>query len=219
MSDSRRFAYGQVRFQLLLLLAQQPRHGYELLAALSEKFADSYRPSPGTVYPRLRRMEAEGLVRHEETGGRKIYHLTDAGRQELERERDGSDSRTTGPEDGGQQGGTRTPAPPASRLSDAIRSEVEEIVQDFRRQVTSAMGRPADTSEHHDWLSWSAWSSSAPPRPRPSAREQFQQQLDELTEVAQRLLTADRTPDDSLRKGAQLLGDTTATLRSLLPPD
>lgn len=77
------FAHGQLRLYLLALLEEGPRHGYELITALADRFGGTYRPSPGTVYPRLARLEEEGLVRRTEEGRRTTYALTDAGRAEL----------------------------------------------------------------------------------------------------------------------------------------
>ena len=77
------FAYGQLRLYLLSLLESGPKHGYELITALSDRFGGTYRPSPGTVYPRLARLEEEGLVERAEDGRKGTYTLTDAGRREL----------------------------------------------------------------------------------------------------------------------------------------
>ncbi|HEY0216431.1 MAG TPA: PadR family transcriptional regulator [Cellulomonas sp.] len=77
------FAHGQLRLYLLSLLEHGPRHGYELITALSEQFGGTYRPSAGTVYPRLSRLEEEGLVRRTAAGRKSPYELTDAGRTEL----------------------------------------------------------------------------------------------------------------------------------------
>ncbi|AOR32123.1 PadR family transcriptional regulator [Streptomyces fodineus] len=68
---------------LLKLLDEAPRHGYEVIRLLEERFQGLYAPSAGTVYPRLAKLEAEGLVRHTTEGGRKVYAITDAGRAEL----------------------------------------------------------------------------------------------------------------------------------------
>lgn len=77
------FAHGQLRLYLLSLLASGPKHGYELITALSDRFGGTYRPSAGTVYPRLARLEEEGLVRRVDDGRKSTYTLTDAGRREL----------------------------------------------------------------------------------------------------------------------------------------
>lgn len=77
------FAHGQLRLYLLALLDSGPKHGYELITALSDRFGGTYRPSPGTVYPRLARLEEEGLVTRSDEGRKGTYALTDAGRAEL----------------------------------------------------------------------------------------------------------------------------------------
>lgn len=77
------FGHGRLRLYLLKLLGQAPRHGYEVIRLLEERFQGLYAPSAGTVYPRLAKLEAEGLVSHREEGGRKVYALTAAGRAEL----------------------------------------------------------------------------------------------------------------------------------------
>ncbi|WP_165990123.1 PadR family transcriptional regulator, partial [Streptomyces sp. YIM 98790] len=78
------FGHGRLRLYLLKLLGESPRHGYEVIRLLEERFQGLYAPSAGTVYPRLAKLEAEGLVTHTEEGGRKVYALTDAGRRELD---------------------------------------------------------------------------------------------------------------------------------------
>lgn len=77
------FAHGRLRLYLLRLLDEAPRHGYEVIRLLEERFQGLYAPSAGTVYPRLAKLEAEGLVTHSTEGGRKVYAITDAGRAEL----------------------------------------------------------------------------------------------------------------------------------------
>ncbi|MBF4463063.1 MULTISPECIES: PadR family transcriptional regulator [unclassified Rathayibacter] len=77
------FAHGRLRLYLLNLLAEAPRHGYELIQALSERFGGTYAPSAGTVYPRLAKLEEEGLVTKEADGRKTVYSITDEGRAEL----------------------------------------------------------------------------------------------------------------------------------------
>jgi DNA-binding PadR family transcriptional regulator len=81
------FAHGQLRLYLLSLLEGGPKHGYELITALSDRFGGTYRPSPGTIYPRLARLEEEGLVERVDTDRKSVYALTAAGRAELESRR------------------------------------------------------------------------------------------------------------------------------------
>ena len=80
------FGQGELRLVLLKLIADEPRHGYELIKAIEEMTAGSYAPSPGTVYPTLSLLEDEGAIR-EVAGGdepRKAFEATDQGRAELE---------------------------------------------------------------------------------------------------------------------------------------
>ncbi|HEY7486881.1 MAG TPA: helix-turn-helix transcriptional regulator [Streptosporangiaceae bacterium] len=79
------FGHGRLRLYLLKLLEESPRHGYEVIRLLQDRFLGVYSPSPGTIYPRLARLEEEGLVTHEVVKGKKVYSLTDKGRAELER--------------------------------------------------------------------------------------------------------------------------------------
>jgi DNA-binding PadR family transcriptional regulator len=77
------FSHGRLRLYLLKLLAEGPKHGYELIRLLENRFHGLYAPSAGTIYPRLSRLSAEGLVTHAAAGGRKVYEITEAGRAEL----------------------------------------------------------------------------------------------------------------------------------------
>ncbi len=81
------FGHGQLRLYLLWLLQDGPRHGYELIVALEDRFGGTYRPSAGTVYPRLARLEEEGLVERSDEGRKATYRLTPAGRRELDERR------------------------------------------------------------------------------------------------------------------------------------
>ncbi|MBX7483309.1 PadR family transcriptional regulator [Qipengyuania sp. 6D47A] len=81
----RMFGPGELRLVLLKLVADEPRHGYELIKAIEELTEGSYSPSPGTIYPTLSLLEDEGAIAQaagDET--RKAYEATDAGRSELD---------------------------------------------------------------------------------------------------------------------------------------
>jgi len=82
------FAHGALRLYLLSLLETGPKHGYELIKALSDRFGGTYSPSAGTIYPRLGKLEEEGLVATESQGRRTNYRITAAGLMELNRRRD-----------------------------------------------------------------------------------------------------------------------------------
>ncbi len=74
---------GVVRYLVLDALAQQPRHGYEIIQAIEERSAGTYRPSPGVVYPTLQLLEELGHARVEERDTRKIYAITAEGKRDL----------------------------------------------------------------------------------------------------------------------------------------
>ncbi|PSJ27914.1 PadR family transcriptional regulator [Streptosporangium nondiastaticum] len=111
------FAHGRLRLYLLKLLDEAPRHGYEIIRLLEERFQGLYAPSAGTVYPRLAKLEAEGLVTHTTEGGRKVYAITDAGREEL----------------AGRQG-------ELAELELEIRESVSALAADIREDVRGAAG-------------------------------------------------------------------------------
>ncbi len=75
---------GDVRLALLLLLAEEPRNGYQLMQTIEERSDGRWRPSPGSVYPTLAQLEDEALIRSTESEGAKHFELTDAGREHLE---------------------------------------------------------------------------------------------------------------------------------------
>jgi DNA-binding PadR family transcriptional regulator len=112
------FAHGRLRLYLLKLLDEAPRHGYEVIRLLEERFHGLYAPSAGTVYPRLAKLEAEGLVTHATEGGRKVYSITDAGRAEL----------------AGRSG-------ELADLEQEIRESVSELAAEIRDDVRGAAGK------------------------------------------------------------------------------
>jgi DNA-binding PadR family transcriptional regulator len=71
---------GDIRTAALLLLAEEPRNGYQIMQEVQERSDGVWRPSPGSVYPALSQLEDEGLIRSEEGDGRKLFALTDEGR-------------------------------------------------------------------------------------------------------------------------------------------
>lgn len=75
---------GDVRTAILLLLADQPMHGYQIMQAMSDRTGGAWHPSPGAIYPTIAQLEDEGLVTTKEDGGRRLVTLTDEGRAHLE---------------------------------------------------------------------------------------------------------------------------------------
>ena len=80
-----RMRRGDIRTALLAALAEGPGHGYDVMQHLEEKTGGAWRPSPGSVYPTLQLLEDEGLVRSYERDGKRVYEITDAGREESQR--------------------------------------------------------------------------------------------------------------------------------------
>lgn len=85
----RLFDHGDLRLVVLALIDEAPRHGYELIKAIEEGSGGLYAPSPGVVYPTLTMLEELGLIVQQECAGvRKLFAITDAGREDLAREAD-----------------------------------------------------------------------------------------------------------------------------------
>jgi DNA-binding PadR family transcriptional regulator len=82
---------GDIRTAALLLLAEEPRNGYQIMQEVEERSEGVWSPSPGSVYPALAQLEDEGLIRTDESEGRKLFAITDAGRKAVEER--GADKR------------------------------------------------------------------------------------------------------------------------------
>ena len=120
------FGHGRLRLYLLKLLDESPRHGYDVIRELEDRFMGLYSPSAGTIYPRLARLESEGLVTHEVSVGRKVYRITDAGRAELgERQGDLDDLE-------------QEIAGSVRDLATEIRSEVKDSVRELQAELKAA---------------------------------------------------------------------------------
>jgi DNA-binding PadR family transcriptional regulator len=76
----RMFDHGELRLVVIALIAEQPRHGYEIIKAIEDRMGGAYSPSPGVIYPTLTMLEELGHATASEEGGKKQYAITDAGR-------------------------------------------------------------------------------------------------------------------------------------------
>jgi DNA-binding PadR family transcriptional regulator len=139
------FAHGQMRLYLLALLNEGPRHGYEVIRALEERFNGLYSPSAGTVYPRLAKLEEEGLVERTDEGRKATYQITDAGRSEVAaREFDLADL---------QQDLDHS----VQELAQQVRQRVHGSAKDLRAELKEAAkaarasATPAGTSYEQQW--------------------------------------------------------------------
>ena len=131
------FAHGQLRLYLLALLDEAPRHGYEVIRALEERFGGVYSPSAGSVYPRLARLEEEGLVARTEEGRTAVYRITDAGRAEVRRRAGDIHALRRDLDDSAR----RLVAEARNRVradADDLRSELKRAAREARRAATDA---------------------------------------------------------------------------------
>src|ERR1700751_4764626 len=84
----RMLAQGDLRLLALALIAEQPRHGYEIIKVLEDKTEGWYAPSPGVVYPTLTYLEEAGYVSAAAEGAKKLYSITTEGKAHLKQNRD-----------------------------------------------------------------------------------------------------------------------------------
>lgn len=120
------FAHGQLRLYLLVLLDDRPMHGYELIQALGNRFGGAYVPSAGTVYPRLGKLQEDGLVTSTSDGRKTVYAITDAGRAELAARRDEVADLETGVDDS------------VRSLADGVRASVGEAMRSLRADLAAS---------------------------------------------------------------------------------
>ncbi|MEU1586314.1 PadR family transcriptional regulator [Micromonospora sp. NPDC005710] len=198
------FSHGRLRLYLLKLLDDGPKHGYELIRLLEDRFLGLYAPSAGTIYPRLQRLEVEGLVSHTAAGGRKTYDITDAGRAEL---------RQRAAELTALETDIAATVADLSSLAGEIRSEVRGSVRDLKRELSEATRQTRRAR-------WEA--PVPPPRPAPTAGPQAEL-FDELdgrlaafTVEVGRLMRARQFSDTQLRTAIRLLDGALDGLRRLL---
>jgi DNA-binding PadR family transcriptional regulator len=120
------FSHGSLRLYLLSLLAEGPKHGYELIQSLSDRFGGTYSPSAGTIYPRLAKLEEEGLVSKESDGRKTVYSITDAGRRELDGRQGDLDAIELELTDS------------VRRLADEVRTGVTDAMRSLKADLASA---------------------------------------------------------------------------------
>ncbi|MFC8847476.1 MULTISPECIES: PadR family transcriptional regulator [unclassified Micromonospora] len=202
------FSHGRLRLYLLKLLDDGPKHGYELIRLLEDRFLGLYAPSAGTIYPRLQRLEVEGRVTHTAAGGRKVYEITEAGRAEL-RQRAGELATL--------ESDISASVADLSTLAGEIRSEVRGSVRDLKREVREATRRTQQSRR-------TRWEAAPPPGPAlpaaPTGSSPLLAELDDrLAAFAGEigaLVRAGRLDDVQLRAAIRVLDGTLDGLRRLL---
>ena len=185
------FAHGSLRLYLLSLLDEAPRHGYELIQALTERFGGTYSPSAGTIYPRLAKLEEEGLVTKAAEGRKTVYAITDAGRAELEARRPELDAIEEEVTDS------------VRRLADEVRAGVNDAMRSLRAELASAAreakrngDRVDPRQEARDAGRDARAAGNAAAREAEAALAEFRQQLrtDLRHQAARGVLPADVVP-------------------------
>jgi DNA-binding PadR family transcriptional regulator len=213
------FSHGRLRLYLLKLLAEGPKHGYELIRLLENQFLGLYAPSAGTIYPRLQRMEAEGLVSHTAAGGRKVYQITEAGRTEL-RQRAGelADLETE----------IHASVADLTTLAGEIEHQVSGSVRDIKRELREAaqQAQQARPGGRGSWTpgGWGggrgSWSSPGrPSRAVPAdgkAAADLERAVNELAGEVRRLVRHNEVGEAELRAAAAVVGSALTELRRLL---
>ena len=196
------FSHGRLRLYLLKLLEESPRHGYDVIRLLEDRFMGLYAPSPGTIYPRLQRLEAEGLVTQSQEGGRKVYEITDLGRQELASRREELDELEA--EISGSVHGL------AREIRDEVRGSVRDLKQELkqaaremrREQRHENRSRRDRSGDHHrDW-----WDEG----------EGFDRRLREVLDKTSRALRRAQLTEAQLRECAAILDDAFERIRQTL---
>jgi len=196
------FSHGRLRLYLLKLLEESPRHGYDVIRLLEDRFMGLYTPSPGTIYPRLQRLEAEGLVTQSQEGGRKVYQLTDAGREELASRRE--ELAELEAEISGSVHGL------AREIRDEVRGSVRDLKQELR-QAAREMRREQrhenrSRRDHHDDHHRDWWDEG----------EGFDGRLREILDRTYRAMRRAQLTEAQLRECAAILDEAFERIRETL---
>lgn len=120
------FSHGDLRLYLLNLLDEAPRHGYDIIQALSDRTGGTYTPSAGTIYPRLAKLEEEGLVTKSIDGRKTIYEITPAGRAEVASRADDLEGIEAGLADS------------VRLIADEVRGSVREAMKSLRADLAAS---------------------------------------------------------------------------------
>jgi DNA-binding PadR family transcriptional regulator len=193
------FSHGRLRLYLLRLLAERPRHGYELIRLLEDRFMGLYQPSAGTIYPRLQRMEADGLVTHSQQGRLKVYAITDAGRQELAT-RSGELDELEGD------------------IRDSVREvalEVKSAARDLKDEVKQAA---RELRRRHRFGPQSEWNGPAWAADVGPLADRLVPRVQELLSQVATTARAARPSDAQIRECMGVLDEAMAKIRTILRP-
>lgn len=197
------FSHGRLRLYLLRLLDEGPKHGYELIRRLEDRFLGSYTPSAGTIYPRLQRMEAEGLITHTAAGGRKTYRITEAGRAELRRRAE---------EVAALESDIQAVVDDLTALAGEIETGVRDSLRDLKRELREETRRTRRARAQARW----GMPDRSPPYPPQDVVDELDRKLTAFVAEARTLIARSRLTDTQLRTVIRLLDGTLDSLRRLL---
>ena len=143
---------GDLRWLALDLIAAEPRHGYDIIKAIEDAFGGHYSPSPGVIYPTLTLLEETGFVAGETQGAKKLYSLTDAGREEMNAHPDEVEAVRRRLDAARARFGD-APAPEIMRATHNLRAALQvrlgkgEVSKEAIQTITAALDRAAGEIE------------------------------------------------------------------------
>jgi DNA-binding PadR family transcriptional regulator len=206
------FSHGRLRLYLLKLLSEGPRHGYELIRLLENRFHGLYAPSAGTIYPRLQRMEADGLITHTAEGGRKVYEIAQTGKDELVRRARELESL---------ESDINASLADLSTLADEVEQGVRGSVHDLKKELKEASRQVRGGPSGPSSFGW-----GYPPRPGSAGARAAQPPADVVAELEEkaaqllaevrRLARAGRASSETMRATLVVLDGAIDQVRRLL---
>jgi DNA-binding PadR family transcriptional regulator len=202
------FSHGRLRLYLLVLLADGPKHGYELIRLMENRFHGLYAPSAGTIYPRLARMEADGLITHTAAGGRKVYDITETGRAELARR---SSELTE------LESEIHESVKDLQALAEEVEEGVRGSVRNLKRELRQAR-HDVQAPIRDEWRHWTgSWAAgSRPPAPAGAPDQEVERKVADLATEVSRLVGLGRATPEDLRVASTVLDSVRDQLRHIL---
>lgn len=196
------FAHGALRLYLLALLEEGPKHGYDIIRALSDRFGGTYSPSAGTVYPRLAKLQEEGLVATAMEGRRTVYSITDAGRAEIAGRRD----ELAGVE--------QDISASVRRLADDLRADIRGNMRGLRADLAASAEAAKDKSRQRNM----PFDASAGQRFLKEAEMMLQAFRDDMRVELRRHAGTDMLNDLTVETVRTVLDQARIAIRSTLKP-
>jgi DNA-binding PadR family transcriptional regulator len=192
------FAHGQLRLYLLALLNEGPRHGYEVIQDLEQRFNGLYSPSAGTVYPRLAKLEEEGLVERTDEGRKAVYRITEAGRAEVRARADDVAALESDLDHSVRE------------LAEEVRSRVSSQSRDLRTELREAARQARSTATPVGGAD-ETWKNSPP-----GVRQEVESAIAQLREEARRAWRQHGLTAEQGREVADILADAARRIQEVV---